>query len=222
MSGYTFEKPKRKINRVFLHCSASDVEKHDDVSVMRDWHVNGRKWSDVGYHLFIKKDGTVQDGRSLERTPCSAKGHNTSTIAICCHGLKREKFTQQQFNSIHDLCNQINIEYDGKVSFHGHVEVANKSCPVYDYKGVLNLDGDGRMVLDSKIGDRTLEMLVPYGRDVAWIQEKLECPPFDGLFGRMTEAAVKKFQEDTGLEIDGIVGFKTFEIMFDQFGDPNK
>ncbi|MBC8427325.1 MAG: peptidoglycan-binding domain-containing protein [Proteobacteria bacterium] len=221
MSKYNFSKPNRKVNRVFLHCSASDHENHDDVSVMRDWHVNGRKWSDVGYHLFIKKSGEIQKGRDLERIPCSARGHNTGTIAICCHGLKKDKFTQKQFNSVYELCNQINIVYDGRVSFHGHVEVANKSCPVYDYKGVLNLDGDGKMVLDSKIGDRVLEMLVPYGRDVAWVQEKLECSPVDGLFGRITEAAVKKFQEDYGETIDGIVGYKTFEVLFDVFGDPN-
>jgi N-acetylmuramoyl-L-alanine amidase len=220
MTNYQFKKPNRKVNRVFLHCSASDNPKHDDVSVMREWH-KARGWSDVGYHLFIKKDGTVQDGRTLERIPCSAKGHNTGTIAICCHGLERSKFTQKQFNSISNLCNQINIAYDGNISFHGHTEVSAKSCPVYDYKGVLNLDGDGKMVFESKIGDRTLEVACPFGQDVKWLQEKLGCNPIDGLFGRMTDIKVKEFQEEHGEENDGIVGYKTWEALFEAYGDPN-
>ena len=57
-----FEQPERAVDRVFLHCSASDRLEHDDIEVIRDWHVNGNGWSDVGYHFFIRKDGTVEDG----------------------------------------------------------------------------------------------------------------------------------------------------------------
>ena len=50
---------KRDVDRVFIHCSASDHAHHDDVKVMRDWHVNGNGWSDVGYHYFITKAGKI-------------------------------------------------------------------------------------------------------------------------------------------------------------------
>jgi hypothetical protein len=140
-----FVKPKRPVNRVFLHCSASDNPKHDDISVMRDWHMNGNKWKDVGYHYFIKKDGTIQTGRSLEHTPSAQAGHNTGTIAICLHGLDASKFTQEQFASVKLLCEQINNAYDKKITFHGHREVAAKSCPVFDYKKVLGLNDKGQM-----------------------------------------------------------------------------
>ena len=137
-----FNKPARWVNRVFIHCSASDHDHHDDVSVMKKWHLQ-RGWSDVGYHFFIKKDGTLQEGRSIEKTPAAQGGHNRGTIAICLHGLDKDKFTQDQFNTLISLCKEINDELD--VTFHGHTEVSAKSCPVFDYKKVLKLDPNGNL-----------------------------------------------------------------------------
>lgn len=138
-----YSSPTREIDRVFIHCSASDHDHHDDVSVMRNWHKN-RGWRDVGYHFFIKKDGTIQKGRDVELTPAAQKGHNTATIAICLHGLDVDKFTEEQFDSLRDLCSEI-LLLEPNVTFHGHREVANKACPVFDYRSVLNLDAYGNM-----------------------------------------------------------------------------
>lgn len=135
----SFTKPKRKVDRVFIHCSASDSPKHDDVSVMDSWH-KARGWSGVGYHYFIKKDGTIQKGRDINRTPAAQRGHNSGTIAICCHGLEEDRFTKEQFHSLRALCSAINQAYDKKITFHGHNEVAAKACPVFDHREVLKLN----------------------------------------------------------------------------------
>ena len=141
-----YEYPKRFINRVFIHCSASDHDHHDDISVIKNWHMK-RGWSDVGYHYFIKKDGTIQHGRSLNRHPAAQKGHNLNTIAICLHGLKPENFTCAQFAALQDLCKEIQAKHKGKrgLTFHGHCEVSHKLCPVFDYGTVLNLDDKGNL-----------------------------------------------------------------------------
>lgn len=136
----------RRVDRVFIHCSASDNPAHDDVSVIRSWHVHGNGWADVGYHYFIKKDGTIQAGRPIDKIPAAQAPHNRYTIAICLHGLKKEKFTTEQFSSLRALCNSINNTLD--VTFHGHCEVSDKLCPVFDYKTVLGLAGNGRMARD--------------------------------------------------------------------------
>lgn len=140
-----FEKPNRDVDRVFIHCSASDNPAHDDVAVIRDWHVNDNGWSDVGYHYFIQKNGNIQLGRDIEQTPAAQSGHNTGTIAICLHGLDVVKFTDDQFSALYELCAQINDVYLTHITFHGHKEVAAKECPVFDYRGVLLLDEAGRM-----------------------------------------------------------------------------
>ena len=57
------------------------------------------------------------------------------------------------------------------------------------------------------------------GENVEKIQEKLKEfglyeGQIDGVFGELTDAAVKEFQEEKGLVIDGIVGPKTWEMLF--------
>lgn len=221
-----FEKPQRPIDRVFVHCSASDRLEHDDIEVIRDWHVNGHGWSDIGYHYFIKKDGTIEPGRDLEWTPAAQKGNNIGTIAICLHGLAVEKFSRPQFRSVIELCEEINSAYQGTVSFHGHREVSSKSCPVFSYSEVLGLDDHGSMdfapTLTPEIpipldADRPTLRLMDTGPAVLEIQNLLAAQGFetaaDGAFGQLTLAAVKQFQEGKMLNVDGIVGRKTWELL---------
>ncbi len=140
-----FKKPARWVNKVFVHCSASDSLRDDNVATIRKWHL-ARGFTDIGYHYYIDKKGIVNLGRSLEKVPAAQEGHNTGSIAICCGGLK--DFTPPQMKSLKALCEQINKVYGGLVTFHGHREVnANKSCPVYAYKEILNLTTDGHIKL---------------------------------------------------------------------------
>jgi peptidoglycan hydrolase-like protein with peptidoglycan-binding domain len=56
------------------------------------------------------------------------------------------------------------------------------------------------------------------GEDVKELQSKLESlgydvGPIDGIFGPLTERAVRKFQKDNKLAVDGIVGQETFATL---------
>jgi hypothetical protein len=113
------------------------------VDLVWKWHVDENRWSDIGYHYLIDKRGNVMHGRPLEKTPAAQKGHNTGTIAIMVHGL--EWFTEDSMKALRHLCRQINLAYSGRISFHGHCEVSNKSCPVFEYKRILMLDNWQRM-----------------------------------------------------------------------------
>lgn len=139
-----FTKPDRRIGRIFIHCSDSDVASHDNIETIREWHLK-RGWLDVGYHFFIKKNGAIKKGRDLEIISSAQQNHNLGTISICLSGRSKALFTQDQFNSLVEFCQQINSVYDGKVTFHGHCEVSDKTCPVFDYKGVLDLDEKGHL-----------------------------------------------------------------------------
>lgn len=134
--------PTREVHSVFIHCSASDNPAHNDVSVIRDWHL-ARGFAGTGYHFFIKADGTVQDGRSLAQIPAAQAGHNTGSIAICLHGLT--VFTDAQFDTLRSLCKAIQAAYTAPLKFRGHCEVAPKTCPVFDYRKVLGLNKKGHI-----------------------------------------------------------------------------
>lgn len=140
---YQFKKPTRHVNRVFIHCSAAS-RTNIDAKEIDLWH-RQRGWREIGYHYFIKTDGTLETGRSLESTPAAQSGHNAGTIAICLNGLHMSDFKPEQLFTLRDLCRQINRSYNGNITFHGHREVSNKTCPVFDYKDVLKLDSKGRL-----------------------------------------------------------------------------
>lgn len=235
MSSYIFKKPARPVRRVFIHCSASDNPDHDSAAVMDAWHKqNG--WAGIGYHFFIRKNGMLEQGRLLEKTPAAQGGNNTATIAICLHGLAVGEFTEVQFETLRNLCGQINQAYGGAITFHGHCEVSHKTCPVFDYRAVLGLDAQGRMPLE-------FAAIVPLklvGSDLAGLealkggvvvlkrgfkgdlvkdlQKSLTrlgyfTGAIDGDFGSRTEGAVLAFQADNHLETDGKVGKLTREAL---------
>lgn len=234
---YTFKKPARPVSRVFIHCSASDNPAHDNVATMDAWH-KARGWSGVGYHFFIRKDGTLEIGRDLEKVPAAQEGNNTGTIAICLHGLLVEKFTDAQFNTLRSLCRQINAAYGNALTFHGHCEVANKTCPVFDYRKVLLLDAKGKMgdgVSSSDYDLPTVPALSASGLEameshvvsmrlgskgelVKAMQKSLAVLGYftgalDGDFGARTRAAVLAFQADNHLVADGIFGMLSREAL---------
>lgn len=145
MSEILFEKPARPVDRVFLHCSASEAAAAAGalLALVRKWHVEERGWADVGYHFLVDRAGAVIPARPLSATPAAQRGHNTGTIAICAHGLN--SFPSPQLAAVAALCRAINQAYLGRISFHGHCEVSAKSCPVFDYHGLLKLDRWQRM-----------------------------------------------------------------------------
>lgn len=232
---YQFKKPARPVDRVFVHCSASDRPEHDSWAVIDRWHrENG--WAGIGYHFFIRKDGTLELGRDLEKTPAAQEGNNLRTIAICLHGLNVDLFTEAQMATLRGLCLDIDHAYRGQLTFHGHCEVARKACPVIDYKAVLQLDGRGALGdlqgLDALVrqdpvpATSELEVLLAvntmrqgdtggYVRNLQRVLTGLGyfTGAIDGDFGKRTRAAVLAFQADNHLVPDGIVGRLTREAL---------
>lgn len=135
-----FQKPQRKVSKVFIHCSDSDIQAHDNIKTIREWHL-ARGFNDVGYHYFIRKTGQIENGRPLKDVPAAQEGHNTGSIAICVSGSK--EYTKQSMEALKTLCIAINKAYNGNITFHGHCEVSSKACPVFDYKSVLKLNAGG-------------------------------------------------------------------------------
>ena len=221
---FSFSKPNRAVDRVFLHCSASDVAAHDNIEQIRKWHVDDNGWSDVGYHYFVNKAGEIFNGRPIGKTPAAQGGHNTGTIAICLSGLKESNFTDAQFTTLKAMCRTINQAYGGQVTFHGHREVAAKACPVYDYKKILKLDDFGRLGLSGSApmtladaGDQTPDALpvirlAARGTAVMLLQRLLLIKD-DGIFGPKTQRAVREFQREAGLGDDGVVGKDTWTAL---------
>ena len=44
----------RKIDKIIVHCSATREGQDIPVETIKKWHVEGRGWSDIGYHFYVE------------------------------------------------------------------------------------------------------------------------------------------------------------------------
>lgn len=74
------------------HILFHHVGAEHDFDQVKDYHVRVRGWSDIGYHYFIERDGTVKEGRPLSRRGAHSIEANGFAIGICLSG----DFTKRQ------------------------------------------------------------------------------------------------------------------------------
>jgi N-acetylmuramoyl-L-alanine amidase len=127
----------RIIRSIVVHCSASPDWQDIGRKEIRDWHVNGNKWSDIGYHYVIRRDGTIEAGRDVSRPGAHAAGRNHDTIAICWVGT--DQITPSQEKSLFGLLNWLRGVYNlptDQVLGHREVVQTSKTCPNLDMNRV--------------------------------------------------------------------------------------
>ena len=81
----------REINKIIVHCSATREGENFEVAEIRKWHVEGRGWSDIGYHFYIDLYGQIHKGRDIAKMGAHCKGQNRNSIGICyCGGVEAD------------------------------------------------------------------------------------------------------------------------------------
>jgi N-acetyl-anhydromuramyl-L-alanine amidase AmpD len=98
----------KKIDKIIVHCSDSDVPDHDNIETVRKWHLD-KKWTDIGYHFFINKKGEVFTGRDIKVAGAHCRKQNLSSIGICVSG--RKEFNDKQFSALYFLVKNLMETY---------------------------------------------------------------------------------------------------------------
>jgi N-acetylmuramoyl-L-alanine amidase len=75
----------RRLTEIIVHCTATREGKNYTVEDIRRWHKE-RGFSDIGYHFVIYLDGSVHEGRPIEKVGAHCSGHNATTIGIAYVG----------------------------------------------------------------------------------------------------------------------------------------
>lgn len=132
----------RKIDKIIIHCADTKTSQSFDISEVDLWHKK-RGFSKVGYHYYIRLDGTLQIGRELNEVGAHCKGQNSKSIGICFEGglnpdsSKWSTPLNEQLLTYDSLISYLNSIF-GDLSIHGHYDFSDtKSCPNFLIDEVL-------------------------------------------------------------------------------------
>ena len=127
------------IKFLVLHCSASRCNQDYSVEKLRSDH-KARGFYDIGYHFYIRKDGTMTQHRMLLEVGAHAKPYNRCSIGICYEGGLDEQgkpcntMTTEQETRLIDLFRNLKILFP-KAKIVGHRDLPGttpKECPCLD------------------------------------------------------------------------------------------
>lgn len=109
---------------ILHHAEASSATVWD----INAWHLDNG-WVGIGYHYYIRKDGSIYRGRPEWAVGAHATGHNDRSIGICCEGAyMTETMPAVQLASLKALLRDIMGRY-GTLALKRHRDVNATSCP---------------------------------------------------------------------------------------------
>ena len=116
---------RSKTDEVILHHAEASSATVWDIN---DWHLDNG-WVGIGYHYYIRKDGSIYRGRPEWAVGAHATGHNDRSIGICCEGAyMTETMPAAQLYSLKALLRDIMGRY-GTLALKRHRDVNATSCP---------------------------------------------------------------------------------------------
>lgn len=131
------QKTSREIKEIIVHCAATPEGKDFTVKDIDKWH-RERGFNCIGYHYVIYLDGSIHNGRDLNKAGAHCTGHNSKSIGVCYIGgvakdgkTPKDTRTKEQKESLLLLLRELKTKFP-KAKIHGHREFANKACPSFD------------------------------------------------------------------------------------------
>ena len=132
-------KSPEAVRFIVLHCSATRCNQNYTVDqLMRDHKARG--FRTIGYHFYIRRDGTLSQHRRLLEVGAHARPYNRCSIGICYEGGLDENgkpantLTAEQYERIKDLIAELKQLFPhAKVVGHRDLPgTTPKDCPCLD------------------------------------------------------------------------------------------
>lgn len=209
---------RNKTEQLVLHHSGVTVLQ--SVEVIHNYHKNTKGWSGIGYHFYVRKDGTIYRGRPENTVGAHAVGANYNSIGICFEGdFEKEIMGQAQLKAGQELITYLKSKYNiSTVKRHKDVdttECPGKNFPFEKMKNVSTnagkkytgtfpiLPARGYFYYNGKILDK--------GTQVKYLQQFLNWSinarlSIDGYLGPATKKAILLYQKTYSLKQDGCFG----------------
>mgnify|MGYP002508483658 CR=1 FL=1 len=120
--------PRSKVlEYIVIHHTASTAK--ETVEQIHNFHINNNGWAGIGYHFYIRKDGTIYRGRPEKYVGAHCENYNSVSLGICLEGnFEIEKPTEKQIQSVTDLVKYLRKKY-GDFKLVGHKDLNATACP---------------------------------------------------------------------------------------------
>ena len=126
------------VSYIIIHCSATrETQDYTPEQLKRDHLARG--FIDVGYHFYIRKDGTVTKHRRLNEVGAHCRPFNRCSIGVCyeggldANGKPKDTRTLKQRASLAGLLLDLHRQFP-KAVIRGHCEMPGaviKACPCF-------------------------------------------------------------------------------------------
>ena len=212
------------IRKIVVHQELGNgtIEEVNNYHISPDNHLSSKGCPHFSYHYGIRKsenDGEIVQANNLHHVTWHTKGQNTVSVGIMLEGffkgsgqeLGDDGPSKAQMTSLEELVAYlVNTLGLTNQDVYGHYHFGKPACPGYkasEWIETFRNTEDGKA--KTRVGIDSIEE----------IQERLNqlgyaCGPVDGTVGIKTLAAIRKFQKDYGLTVDGIPGPQTRYRLF--------
>ena len=140
VEGGRFMMSPKSVKYLVLHCSATRCNQDYPVEQLRCDHL-ARGFRDIGYHFYVRKDGSCTQHRLLLEVGAHARPYNRCSIGICYEGgldkdgNPADTRTPAQKRALVSLLQNLAIDYpDAEIIGHRDLPWVKKACPCFDVK----------------------------------------------------------------------------------------
>ena len=126
----------RRVTLLIVHCSAVRPRQRSSALDIDGWH-KAMGWKSIGYHYVVRRDGTIEKGRSVDEVGAHCTGHNKYSIGICYEGgldedgRSADTRTAEQKRTMRQLLADLKKDFPQAIIV-GHNVFSNKDCPCFD------------------------------------------------------------------------------------------
>ena len=132
----TKEMVARKISDIVLiilhhRCGDGDIES------IHMQHI-GRGWAGIGYHYYIRRDGTVYEGRPVYFVGAHCPNNNSKSIGICLEGdFRKVQPSKEQLAACKELIAKLRKDILSIKRVLNHNDLYKTLCPVVNLKELV-------------------------------------------------------------------------------------
>ena len=99
-----------------------------DAQSIHSLHLN-RGYTGIGYHFYVRKDGSVYRGRPIDVVGAHCKGENARSIGVCFEGnFENETMSDVQIKAGQQLVSYLKGLYPN-AEIKKHKDLGSTSCP---------------------------------------------------------------------------------------------